>query len=497
MTLNYEEFNHTTGKRAATFSNGRLACDGEGRITAVEYDIAFDHGAYSNAASILLPNLVTIGFYGYNIPNIKALARAGMSNNAFQTAYRGFGSPQISTLSEALIDMAAEKAGICPWEFRYRNLAKPGETTINSRPYLNYDIYPKLMEMIKPHYDEFIAQAKDARTAGRSVGVGLSLGGFHVTTGKFDEAEMEIELNRDGTVTHYNAWQDVGQGGAIGTLTHTLKALAPLGLRPDQVKLVRDDTAVAPRHGPSAASRSHYMNGNATLDGAAKLMAAMRKPDGSFRTYEEMVAEKIPTRYLGHFDMMSRDDLTPGLDPNTGEGSKAGEFMYAVNLAMTEVDVETGKATVLKYKAAVDVGVIGNKLAVDGQGYGGLSHSIGFALSEDYNAEDKHGNMVACGIPTIDMIPDSFEILYLETPRNFGPHGSCGCSEVFQSCGHMAVINAINNACGVRIYDLPATPDKIKAAYEKKLRGEDLTPPKYFLGTDFEDELELIKNTPL
>ena len=496
LTLSYDEFNHTTGKRAASFSNGRLACDEDGKIVAVEYDVALDHGAYTVVASILLANLVSIAFYGYNIPNIKALARVGMSNNAFQTAYRGFGSPQISTMSEALIDLAAEKAGIDPWEFRYKNLAKPGETTINSRPYKNYNAYPTLMEMIKPYYDQFVAEAKEAKAAGRHVGVGLSLGGFLNTAGKFDQAEVELGLNPDGTVTHYNTWQDVGQGGDIGALTHALKALAPLGLKADQVKLVMNDTRTAPRTGMSAASRSHYMAGNATIDAANKLLDAMRKPDGTFRTYDEMVAEGIPTKYLGHYDQLSRD-IDPGLNPNTGEGEHIAEFMYVVNLALTEVDVATGKATVLKYKAAADVGVIGNKLSVDGQAYGGLSHSIGFALSEEYNAEDKHGNIVGCGIPTIDMIPDDFEILYNETPRPFGPHGSNGCSEDFQSCGHMAVINSINNACGARVYALPATPEKIKAAYDKKQRGEDITPPKYFLGTDFEEELEIIKNNPL
>ena len=171
--------------------------------------------------------------------------------------------------------------------------------------------------------------------------------------------------------------------------------------------------------------------------------------------------------------------------------------MYAVNVALVEVDVATGKTQVLRYTTAADVGIIGNKLAVDGQAYGGLSHSIGFALSEDYNAEKKHGNMAGCGVPTIDMIPDDFNIIYQETPRPHGPHGSAGCSENFQCSGHMAVINAINNACGARVYALPATPDKVKDAYERTQRGEDLTPPKYFLGTEFEEELDIIRANPM
>jgi aldehyde oxidoreductase len=312
----------------------------------------------------------------------------------------------------------------------------------------------------------------------------------------FDSAEVALELNADGTITHFNTWEDMGQGGDIGTLTHTVKALAPLGITADQVRLVMNDSKICPDTNLAAASRSHYMAGNATLDAAKKLMDAMRKKDGTFRTYKEMVAEKIPTKYVGHYDQFNIG-LPPGLNPDTGEGEKNPTYMYGLNLAQVEVDVKTGKTRVLKFTWVGDVGVVGNQLAVEGQGYGGLSHSIGFALSEQYEATDKHNNIIACGVPTIDAIPDDINLIFHETPRPNGPHGSCGCSEVFQSSNHMAVINAINNACGVRIYSLPATPDKVKAGWEAKQRGEDLTPQKYFLGSDFEEELEFIKANPM
>lgn len=493
LSLSYDEFNHTTGKRSATFTNGRIACDDDGKIIAAEYDVALDHGAY--AVVPIFGNLVSVGFHGYNIPNFKALARGGATNHAFNTAYRGFGSPQIYTATEALIDMAAEKAGLDPWEFRYKNAARPGDLSINSRPYHDY-IYPTLLEKAKPAYDQYKAEAEAAKAEGRHVGVGMSMGGFIITIGMFDRAEVALELNADGTITHFNTWEDMGQGGDIGTLTHTVKALAPLGIRPDQVRLVMNDSKTCPDTNLAAASRSHYMAGNATLDGAKQLMDAMRREDGTYRTHAEMVAEGIPTKYVGHYDQFNIG-LPPGLDPNTGEGEKNPTYMYGVNVAEVEVDVTTGKVQVLKFTWVGDVGVVGNMLSVEGQGYGGLSHSIGFALSEDYDAEDKHGNMVGCGIPTIDMIPDDFNLIFLETPRPAGPHGSCGCSEVFQSSNHMAVINAINSACGVRVYALPATPDKVKAGWEAKQRGENLTPPKYYLGTDFEEELEMIKANPL
>lgn len=496
LTLSYEEFNHLTGKRSATFTNGRIACDEKGKIVAAEYDVALDHGAYGVVASKIFNNLVSVGFHGYNIPKIRALARGGATNHAYNIAYRGFGAPQIYTTTEALIDMLAEEAGIDPWEFRYINAARPGDLTINSRPYHDY-VYPSLLEKAKPVYDEYKAEAEAAKAEGRHVGVGISMGGFIITIGMFDSAEVALELNPDGTFTHYSTWEDMGQGGDIGALTHAVKALEPLGVTPDQIKLVMNDTKTCPDTGLAAASRSHYMAGNATIDAANKLMAAMRKEDGTYRTYEEMVAEGIPTKYVGHYDQFNIG-LPPGLDPNTGEGEKNPTYMYCVNVALVEVDVNTGKTKVLRYTCVADVGVIGNRLAVEGQAYGGLSHSIGFALTEEYEALKKHGNIAGCGVPTITDIPDDFNVILVENnPRPAGPHGSCGCSECFQSSNHMAVINAINNACGVRIYELPATAEKVKAAWEAKQRGEELKPEKYYLGSDFEEELEEIKNNPI
>ncbi|MDR2487380.1 MAG: molybdopterin-dependent oxidoreductase [Clostridiales Family XIII bacterium] len=495
MTLTYPEFNHTTGKRSSTYTNGRLAVDKEGKIVAAEYDLALDHGAYAVMGSKIFHNLVSVGFHGYNVPNFKALARGGASNHAFNTAYRGFGAPQVYTATEALIDMAAEAVGMDPWEFRYKNAARPGDLTINSCEYHDY-YYPAMLEKIKPVYDQYKAEAAAAKQAGRDVGVGISLGGFIITLGFIDKCEIAIELMPDGTITQYNTWEEIGQGGDIGSLTHTVKALAPLGIKADQIRIVSNDTAYCPDSGVAAASRSHYMGGNATIDGANKLMDAMRKPDGTYRSYEEMVAEGIPTKYIGHYDQFDHG-LSMGLDPNTGHGEKNPTYMYAVNTCLVEVDKATGKTQVLKYTTVADVGVIGNQLAVEGQGYGGLSHSIGFALSEDYQPDTKHGNMLACGIPTIDMIPDDFNLVFIENPRPKGPHGSCGCSEDFQSSGHMAVINAIADATGVRIYELPATPDKVKAGLAKIEKGESLIPPKYVIGKDFEEELAEIAANPL
>ncbi|MCQ2405863.1 MAG: molybdopterin-dependent oxidoreductase [Oscillospiraceae bacterium] len=496
MTLSYDEHMHMTGKRSATYTNGRIAVNKDGMIQGVEMDIGMDHGAYAGTASIAFGNLVSVPFSAYNVPNAKLLARAGSSNHDFTCAYRGFGGPQIYTASEALIDMAAEAIGMDAWEFRYKNIARPGDKTINSRPFHEYP-YETLLNALKPRYDMFKAEAEAAKKEGRYVGVGL--GGGRIIEGKsfIDHCENDVELMPDGSISVYNTWQDLGQGGDIGTLTHILTFFEPLGIKPEQVRLVMNDTKYCPDSGLSAASRSHYMNGRAIRDGANQLLSAMKKADGSYRTYSEMVAEGIPTKYHGHVDEVAFH-IDPCQDPNTGEGDRFSTYTYGAHAALVEVDVKTGKTKVLRYASAVDVGKIGNKLAVEGQAFGGISHSIGFALSEDYDASDKSGNIAYCGVPDCDLIPDDITVFWSdENPREQGPFGAGGCAECFQSSTHMAVINGINNACGVRITELPAKPAKIKAAWEAKQKGEDYATPKYFLGSEFEDELDYIRENPI
>jgi len=247
----------------------------------------------------------------------------------------------------------------------------------------------------------------------------------------------------------------------------------------------------------SAGSRSHYMNGHATRVAGEKLLAAMRKPDGTFRTHAEMVKENLPVRITGRYETA----VTPGLsrlDPNTGIGNPSPAYTYALNLAEVEVDVATGKTRVIRFVCVNEVGKIGNIDAVNGQAYGGISHSIGFALSENYDDVHKHTNIDNSGVPYIKDIPDEIVLEHMEQYNAHGPWGSSGASEAFQSSGHMAVLNAINNACGVRIYEMPAYPERVKAGLDLLTAGQQVLPPKkYFLGSDLYEELEHIKANPV
>ena len=492
LTMSWPEHQAYSGKRTPAHSNGRIACDENGKLTAFEFDFGVDHGAYDDISMNLIQSYLRYPGYPYVIPNVRGLVRMAVTNHGFGTSYRGFGSPQSYTLGEAMIDMLAEEAGEDPFEFRYKNLGRQGDLTINGYPFKEISM-EEIYDKMRPVYEEAKARvAANSEDEEYYYGIGLASCGFNVTIGNHDMAEVELAFNPDGTVTALNTWQDPGQGGDIGTLTHAHECLRPLGLEPDQIKLHINDSHECPNSGISAASRCHFVVGRATEEAARKLLAALKKDDGTYRTYDEMISEGIPTKYSGKHDTTGK---VIDLDPNTSQGDPVMTVTFGLEIAEVRVSKNTGKTEVTKVVFASDIGRIGNVLSVEGQAYGGISHTVGFALTENYDDVKKHDTMAGAGIPTIKDVPDDIELIFLDKDREVGTHGSTGCSELYQSGGHMAVINAINNAIGGRIYTLPASPEKVKAVIDRVQSGEPECKEQWWLGSDMYDEIdEMIAN---
>jgi aldehyde oxidoreductase len=499
LHMDYAQFMAFSGKRAPVYTNARLACDKDGKIVAGEFDAGMDHGydpALGDDEMIKIPRFM---FFPYHVPHAIGLGRTAVTNHSHGVPYRGYGAPQAYTAGEALIDMMAEKIGMDAFDFRYKNIARTGQTNLNSCEFLQYPM-EEMMDKMKPLYDKAVAEAKAKDTPEVRRGVGLAWGGYNVGLGSDDFANVAIEIVGDGKFVKYDTWQDQGQGGDQGSLVCMLEALKPYfpNVTPADIKLIQADTKFCPNTGESAGSRSHFANGKASILAAQNLANTMRKADGTYRTYDEMVKENIPTKYEGNWVAEAEWDHFRFLDPNTGEGNPTYAYTYALFMAEVEVEVATGKTTVVGMTCVDWVGKVGNIQAVDGQAFGGMSHAIGYALSENYDDVKKHTNMFAAGVPYIKDVPDKFEAIHVDGFDNNGPFGSSGASEAFQSSDHVAVINAINNACGVRIYEIPATPAKVKAGLDILAKGGKIEPPKkYYLGPDFIEELEKIKANPV
>lgn len=480
LTMSYSESQHSIGKRAPAFANVRLAADKEGKLTAMEYDLAFDVGAYPVFIGSLADKGPAFVGFPYKIPSMRGQTKVAFTNHDFNITYRSYGVVSTSTINELSIDELAWKMGIDPLEFRYRNVLRPGEYCTEGHLLDSYSM-PELIDRMRPYYKEALEWAKKNSTEEVKYGVGVACSIYKAGGGVGDKSEVALELNPDGSVTNYNCWADLGQGADVGTLIHTHEALRPLGLKPGQIKMVLGDTAVCPDCGMTAGSRSHYMNGQAILDAADKLLTAMRKEDGSYRTYDEMVAEGIPTRYTGFFTTAGIPGMR-GTDPKTGDGFTASTNAYSFMMAVAGVNTVTGKIKVEKFVCFSDVGKVGSKQAVEGQAYSGICHGIGLALSENYDDIKKHGSLYGSGFPYIESIPDDMQVFFIDSYRDSGPHGSSGCSESFQSSPHAAVNNAVFQACGIRLREFPMTPEKVRAALQAKKEGREEQPAKYNLG---------------
>ena len=468
VSLVFNQFQNITytGKRSPGFMNIKLAADEKGKLLGLWGNNYIDHGPYSEFGDLLTHRLSQFVGAGYHIPTIRNKSTTVFTNHAWGSAFRAYGSPQSFMGSEIAIDVLAAKMGVDPFDIRELNCYKESEASTIPTGYAP-DVYclEEMYKMARPLYEagkKRVAE-KNAASDGRfKYGIGVASGVYGCGLDGVDSSQAYAELNPDGTVTMYTCWEDHGQGADMGTLVSAHETLRQAGIRPDQIKLVMNDTKLAPNSGPAGGSRSQVMSGNACRLAAENLLAAMRKEDGTYRTYDEMKAEGIETKVLGNW--VCDYCATHPVDQATSQGEPFATYMYTLFLPEVCVDTETGKVTVEKFTCVADVGTIMNRLLVDGNFYGGLAQGIGLALTEDFEDLTKHTSLLKCGIPYPKDIPDDIELHYLETPRPNGPYGAAGCGEAPLDAPHPAILNAIYNATGARITRVPALPEVVLAA---------------------------------
>jgi aldehyde oxidoreductase len=444
-----------TNKRHPFIMKVKLAADAHGKLTAYVNDFTVENGAYQIIGLVVILRALWMLSGSYNIPNVKAETRLVYTNNPAGGAARGAGPPQVTFALESAMDMLAEKIGMDPLEFRRINSLHPGQSKSTGRVVEQWP-FPELCDAIKPNYERAKREASSFKGGSVKRGVGISAHSFGIAS-PGDKARLAVELDPDDGVTIYAAVADPGEGND-SMLTQIASHLLDIPM--EKVRLVTRDTGHTAASGPSAGSRMTYMAGGSLANAIEQMKKAMA--EAGTKTYEGLKKAGKPTHFVG---TKKNEDEGP-LDPKTGQGPSFEEQVHAIQMAEVEVNTDTGEVRVVKMTTAVDAGRVINPQNLEGQLHGGMDMGVGYALREQY-IHGQTKDWVTFKFPTMKTAFD-MDVIIQETPRLKGPLGATGVGEMTMVSTAPAVINAIKDACGVRIYDLPATPEKIKAALAAK-----------------------------
>ena len=448
-----ESFVMTT-KRHPYDMTVRLGADKDGNFTGFQIDFIVENGAHSSIGPVILDRSIEMLSGSYRIPHVKADGKLVYTNDAWGGAARGAGPPQTTFALEGAVELMAARLGMDSYDLRMKNMLNPGETT-STGEVVDEWAARACFEKVKPFYDKALQAAKEAKAKGICRGLGLAGCSFGIGDGN-DTAHMAIELDEDGGVTVFGGVADPGEGNdsMVSQITAHCMEL-PL----NKVRLVMRDTENTPDGGIAASSRLTYMAGGALVKAIGLLKEAMQETGAKKRSDLEKAGK--PVRYLAGKILPHK-----GIDKTTGQGQAWDSRLHGVQMAEVEVNKETGEVKVIKMTNVFDCGPVINPLAVIGQIEGGVDQAAGYALREHF-VLGKSKDWVSYKFPTF---ATSFpmENLLIESIRARGPLGATGIGEGTTVATHPAIANAVFNAIGTYVKDLPITPDKVLAALGKK-----------------------------
>lgn len=475
VTYSRAESIASTTKRHPSKITMRIGADRDGKVVATEFDGVFNTGAYASWGPTVA-NRVPIHASGpYLMPNYAARSVGVHTNCAPAGAFRGFGVPQSAIAQEQLFDQLANALGMDRLEFRRRNVLRNGDPTVTGQVFETGMGIAECFDALAPQWATALAEAKaiNAREGRVRRGVGIAGGWYGCgNTSISNPSTIRAGITTEGMVVLHQGAVDIGQGS--NTVITQIFATA-LGVAAESVDRVGPDTDQTPDAGKTSASRQTFITGNAArLCGEvlrAQILrlgnvsenAAIEIGDGEIRLMDGGVRRVIPLATLGEGRYVleaveSYDPPTKPLDEN-GQGDPYAVFGTTAQMVELDVDLTLGTVQLLKITAAHDVGKAINPLLVEGQVQGGVAQGIGLALMEEFipgRTENLHDYLM----PTIGDVPP-IETLIIETGDAHGPYGAKGLGEHCLIPTAPAILNAIADATGGRVNNLPATPDKV------------------------------------
>ncbi|MEC9308329.1 MAG: xanthine dehydrogenase family protein molybdopterin-binding subunit [Chloroflexota bacterium] len=453
-----------TGPRLPVTNYIRSGINNDGTIMAREAYTVFDVGAYLGAG----PNSgVGHGLGAYHIPNYRLRSYGVYTNKVYVGSYRASGVADMTFAVESHTDNIANKLGIDPIDFRMKNAIKKGDIAVNGSPLPSNG----LMETL-----EAIKKTLNKPDTGSDRGIGVALCEWRSGSGPSTAA---ISVNEDGTISLLTGSVDIsGSDTSLAAI-----AAETLGISLGKVIVAKRDTDLAPFTGPSGGSRIIYSQGTAVQraaeDTKAKLFQLASERLGvaaeALICEEGMVyVQDNPAQSLD-IGQIARLSLSSRGGPIIGTASLSNmpyTPVFSTHAAEVLVDKETGQVKVTRYIQAQDVGVAINPMSVEGQLDGGAVQGIGRALTEDMLFDMETGSVKNPSFATylmplaIDM-PDVEDIL-IRVPAEDGPFGARAVAEPPGFGPPAAIANAIYDAIGIRINELPLSPERVLQAIRGK-----------------------------
>ncbi|MGZ3568021.1 MAG: xanthine dehydrogenase family protein molybdopterin-binding subunit [Thermodesulfobacteriota bacterium] len=482
-----DEVFQVTSKRHPLKIQYKSGAKNDGTLTAVEVDILGDTGAYASYGATVAIRSAVHATGPYQVPNVKVRSRMAYTNNSWSGAMRGFGIPQMAFAHESQIDLLARALKMDPIEIRLKNCLHIGSETTTGQTMMASVGIGETLKKVKEWRDRFPISKDDPRKPFVKRGIGVASMWYGIgNTGIANPSSAQMEIDPNGEVRLFTGVADIGQGSDTTLLQIASEAT---GIPLTEIRLIRADTAATTDAGATSASRQTYISGNAILNaikdlkqeainGASQLLNIDEKDlfyeEGKIKA-RTCLTTSIPIKEVarrcarilrgeGNFD-----PETTRLDPETGQGSPYATYAFATHLAEVEVDTETGKVNVTRIVASHDVGKAIHPKNVIGQIMGGVAMGTGFALMEEF-VPAKTTSFVDYLIPTSKDVPEVIPII-VEDAEPTGPFGAKGVGEPALIPSAPAILNAIADAIGGRIYHLPANLERVLEAVQKGKNG--------------------------
>ena len=466
MTMTREEVFKASGPTSGASMTIKLGVKKDGRIVAAQGTFKYQAGAFPGSPVM---NACICGFAPYEIPNIRATGYDVVCNRPKAAAYRAPGSPISAFAVESTLDLAARKIGMDPIEFRLKNCAKVGTPQVTGGKTTHAGYAETLQALAKhPAYKTPLG-----KNQGRGMASGWWLNGG-------GESSATVSVNEDGTVVVATGSPDIGGSRA----SMALMAAETLGIEYDRVRPIVADTNSVGYTQATGGSRVTYATGKAVIDACNKVIAELCvraakiwKIDPSQVIWEDGCARPAGDK-AGAFEPLTLKAIAAQRTATGGpvtasaglnDGGQAPGF--SAQFCDVEVDPETGAVKILRWVCAQDVGRAVHPAYVEGQIHGGVTQGIGWALNEEY-IYDENGRLANPGfldyrMPVASDLMVPIECVMVEVPNPNHPYGVKGMAEANIVPPLAALANAVHNATGKRITELPLSPPRVLAALSK------------------------------